>query len=191
MADMRLGDWITIFATLGTLVLCLFAGVILIAAWPRIVSTVLSIGARARAEGAARRAYRQQVYDRALMPSRAAIAGIVPSDGSNRSYAVEPSWDRDGSPAAFQTPTIAELLEQLSDDDLLAELALMKDANGNPKYADSRIAKFIGGRVEDRVAQVRDVRGTEAPPPKRAAQLRVRDNGHERLIAKYGDKRPA
>jgi hypothetical protein len=102
------------------------------------------------------------------------------------SYAVEPSWDRDGTPAAFQVPTIAELLEQLSDDDLLAELALMKDANGNPKYADSRIAKFIGGRVEDRVKQVRDVRGTEAPPALPAAQLRVRDNGHERLIAKYG-----
>jgi hypothetical protein len=183
MADMRLGDWITI---LGTLVLCLFAGVILIAAWPRIVSTVLSIGARARAEGAARRAYRQQVYDRAHMSSQPSVPLPAQRLTERGSYAVEPSWERDGSPSVFQVPTIAELLEQLSEDDLLAELALMKDANGNPKYADSRIAKFIGGRVEDRVKQVRDVRGAEAPPSKPAAQLRVRDNGHERLIAKYG-----
>ena len=151
-----------------------------------IVAIVSGIAARARAEGAKRAAYRQQVYDRALMPSRSAIAAIVPSDGSNRSYAVEPNWERDGSPAALQVPTIAELLEQLSDDELLAEMALVKDANGKLKYADSRIAKFIGGRVEDRITQVRDVRGTEAPPRKPPAVLRVRDNGHERLIAKYG-----
>jgi hypothetical protein len=103
-----------------------------------------------------------------------------------RSYAVEQGSEQAGTEGAFQVPTIAELLERLSEDDLLAELARMKDASGNPKYADSRIAKFIGGRVEDRIAQVRDVRSSEPPPPKPQALLRVRDNGMERLIAKYG-----
>jgi hypothetical protein len=81
-----------------------------------------------------------------------------------------------------------EQLEQLSDDELLDVFARMRDASGNPKYADSRIAKFIGGRVEDRTNQVRDVRGSVPPPPKPQPVLRVRDNGHERLIDKYGPR---
>lgn len=182
MQDFSLNDlaWV-----LGSLLCVSIIGIL----WTQraaIVSTVSSITARARAEGAARKAYRQQVYDRALMPSRAAIAGIVPSDGSNRSYAVEPSWEQDGSQSRNPVPYLAEQLEILSDDARLEVLARMVDADGKYVYADSRIAKFIGGRVEDRITQVRDVRGTEAPPRKPPAVLRVRDNGHERLIAKYG-----
>jgi hypothetical protein len=186
MGDLRLGDWITILLWLAGVGAALLAGMFLIALWPRIVSTVSRLIARARSEGAARRAYRQQVYDRALMPSRAAISDLASSGSSRRSPAVEHSLEQAGSGGAFRVPALWEQLEQLSDDELLDILARMKDSQGNPKYADSRIAKFIGGRVEDRVAQVRDVRGKDPPPPKSPALLRVRDNGMERLIAKYG-----
>lgn len=36
--------------------------------------------------------------------------------------------------------------------------------DGSYKYAESRIAKFIGGRTEDRIAQVRAIRGVVVPP---------------------------
>lgn len=186
MADMRLDDWITIGATALKLVAFGLSVMILIAAWPHIVSIVSRLSARARNEGAARRAYRQRVYDRALMPSRTAIAGVVPSGGSDYSAALDRTSEHAGSVAAFPVPALWEQIGTLSDDDLLDVLARVKAADGKPKYADSRIAKFIGGRVEDRVAQVRDVRGTEPPPPKPDTLLRVRDNGLERLIAKYG-----
>jgi len=151
-----------------------------------IVSFVSSISARARTEGEARRAYRQRVYDNEHMSSQKVSRTLFPINGNSRSDAVEQGLEPSESGGAFHVPTVAELLEQLSDDEFLYELSRVRDANGNPKYADSRIAKFIGGRVEDRVAQVRDVRGTEPPPPKPAQLLRVRDNGMERLIAKYG-----
>jgi hypothetical protein len=120
------------------------------------------------------------------MSSRAPVPAIERNDSSRRSYAVEQGSEQAGSDDAFRVPALWEQLEQLSDDELLDILARVKDANGNPKFADSRIAKFIGGRVEDRTNQVRDVRGSAPPPPKPPAVLRVRDNGHERLIAKYG-----
>lgn len=177
------------FLVVGTGTLVLF-GLFIIAQMvyhyrTEIVSIVSGLSSRARAEGAARRAYRQRVYDSEHMSTQKVSRVLFPNDGNRRSYAVEPSLKPSGSGGAFRVPTIAEQLEQLSEDELLVELARVRDINGNPKYADSRIAKFIGGRVEDRVAQVRDVRGTE-PPQKPAAQLRVRDNGVERLIAKYG-----
>lgn len=156
-----------------------------------IVSIVSGISARARAEGEARRAYRQRVYDHEQMSSEKVSRALFPINGNSGSPALDRTSELSGSAGAFLSPTIAELLEQLSDDELLTELAQVRDANGNPKYADSRIAKFIGGRTEDRVTQVRDVRGKAPPPPRPAPQLRVRADGIERLIDKYGSRRPA
>lgn len=182
MADMRLSDWITILLTGGTLLLCLFGVVILIAAWPHIVSIV----SRMTEEGRARRAYRQRVYERDHMSSGKVSRTLFPIGSSHRSYAMEQGLEPSGTQTGNPVPAIWEQLGTLSDDQLLDILARVKTPTGEYKYADSRIAKFVGGRVEDRVAQVRDVRGTEPPPPKPAAVLRVRDNGMERLIAKYG-----
>jgi hypothetical protein len=186
MADMRLDDWLIIFGTAGKLLLILIGGFFLIVLWPRIVSSVSRFHARMTEEGAARRAYRQRVYDHQHMSSNKVSRTLFPIEGNARSYAVEHGSEQDGTGGMFRFPSLWEQLGTLSDDELLDILARVKDANGNPKYADSRIAKFIGGRVEDRVAQVRAVRGTEPPPPKPQPLLKVRDNGMERLIAKYG-----
>lgn len=72
-------------------------------------------------------------------------------------------------------------LEQCSDDELLALLAQLRGADGDFRYAESRVAKFIGGRIEDRIDQVRDVRGT-TPPQAPGRVLRVRDDRGERVI---------
>lgn len=191
MADMRASDWITIGIAGLIIIACLFGTMVLIAAWPHIVSMVSKLGGRMAEEGRARAAYRQRVYDRQHMSSQKVSRALFPDDSSWRSPALDRTSEQTGSGGAFHVPALWEQLGTLSDDELLDILARVKDANGNPKYADSRIAKFIGGRVEDRTNQVRDVRGTELPPPKAPAVLRVRDNGTERLIAKYGDKHPA
>lgn len=182
MADMRASDWLEIGKAGAILLACLFGTMALIAAWPHIVSTVSGLGARARAEGEARRAYRQRVYDHEHMSSNKVSRALFPNEGNGCSYAVEQGSDQ----TAFHVPAIWEQLEQLSEDELLDALSRVRASDGSPRFADSRIAKFIGGRVEDRVKQVRDVRGTDAPAPKPRAVLRVRDNGLERLIDKYG-----
>lgn len=120
----------------------------------------------------------------ANMSSYTYVPDYDENESSPRSYAVE----QGSEPSGTVIGNIAEQLGTLTDDARLAVLANITDADGNYVYADSRIAKFIGGRVEDRVRQVRDVRGTDAPPPKPQPVLRVRDNGHERLIAKYGQE---
>jgi hypothetical protein len=183
MADMRLDDWIVIGVTALKLLAILVGGFFLIVLWPHIVSSVSGAKERMTQEGAARRAYRQRAYN---MSSQERSHIYDPITSSHRSYAVEPTLEPAGTDDGNSVPALWEQLGTLSEDELLDILARVKDANGNPKFADSRIAKFIGGRVEDRVAQVRDVRGTESPPPKPPALLRVRDNGMERLIAKYG-----
>lgn len=121
------------------------------------------------------------------MSSRARVPTSQENDGSRRSAAVEQGSEPSGSQSWNPVPDLAEELAILTDDARLEVFAQMKDDDGNYVYADSRIAKFIGGRVEDRVKQVRDVRGKELPPPKPAPQLRVRADGYERLIDKYGN----
>lgn len=170
-------------ALIGTAIL---AAIALIGSnWSTIVSIFSSAKRQMSDEGAARRAYRQRVYDMSTS-SRSHIYDAIVS--SRRSDAVEQGWEPSGSEGGNSVPALWEQLGTLTDDELLDILARVKDSAGNPKFADSRIAKFVGGRVEDRTQQVRDVRGSAPPPPKPAAVLRVRDNGIERLIAKYGDK---
>lgn len=101
--------------------------------------------------------------------------------GEQRSDAVEPGTEPSGTEAGNAVPDIVEQLEALDDDALLDILALLRDDEGEYRFAESRVAKFIPGRVEDRLSQVRDIRHTEKPaPPGRV--LRVRDNSGERVI---------
>ena len=81
--------------------------------------------------------------------------------------------------------TVVTYLERCDDDQLLAVLAELIDDTGDWRFAESRVAKFIPGRVEDRLAQVRAIRDTVPPSPP-GRQLRVRDETGERLIPMEG-----
>lgn len=67
----------------------------------------------------------------------------------------------------------------LPHEELVGMLAVLKDADGEWRYAESRLAKFAGGRVEDRIAEIRVIRGTRTPPPPAARTVLV--NGRERV----------
>jgi hypothetical protein len=135
MADMRLSDWITIFLALGTIILCLFGSVLLIAAWPRLVSSVSHIKARMTEEGAARRAYRQRVYDHEHMSSNKVSHTLFPIEGSHRSYAVEQGSEQSGTGGVFHVPPLWEQLEQLTEDEFLAQLARIAATPNMPTVA--------------------------------------------------------
>jgi hypothetical protein len=125
------------------------------------------------------------------MSSRAYVPAAAPIQAERRSYAMEQPTEQMGTEDEERVPAIVAYLEQMTDDQLLDILAMVANDDGSPRFAESKVGRFIGGRLEDRIAQVRDVRGSVPPPPKPQPVLRVRDNGHERLIAKYGDKHPA
>lgn len=109
----------------------------------------------------------------------------VPAQSTNqterRSDAVEPRRNGAELPSGTTFGTVVTYLERCDDDALLAILTELIDDTGDWRFAESRIAKFIPGRVEDRLAQVRAVRDTVPPPPP-SRQLRVRDEHGERLI---------
>lgn len=97
----------------------------------------------------------------------------------NRGFSVEgrynPSNDRTKPVYVRQklSPELqgfAERFAALTDDERLEMFALARNPDGSWRFREDRIARFIGGKVNARLNQVR----------------RVRDNGHERLIAKYG-----
>jgi len=105
------------------------------------------------------------------------------NDGNWRSDAVEQDREPLGTGNGNAVPDPVALLEQLSDDELLDILARVKLPTGGERFADSRIAKFIGGRVEDRVEQVRAVRAKPAPQPQgRAIPVRERGGAGEHLL---------
>lgn len=108
-----------------------------------------------------------------------AAGPIEPIPTEQRSYAVEQRAELPGTEDGNDVPDVLELLEQADDDQLLDILAGLRGEDGGYRFAESRVAKFIGGRVEDRLAQVREIRGTEKPPGR---LLRVRDERGERQI---------
>lgn len=111
-----------------------------------------------------------------------AAGPIEPVGTEQRSDAVERRAEPSGTPATEPVPDLVEQLAALDDDALLDILALLPGDGEDWRFAESRIAKFIPGRVEDRLTQVRDIRGTEKPaPPGRT--LRVRDAAGERIIS--------
>lgn len=116
------------------------------------------------------------------------ISDDVPENNQRRaeqrSYAVEQGAEQVGTGSMEHVPSLVEQLEQLSDDALLDILARVQDEDGEARFAESRIGRFIGGRLEDRIAEVRKVRGVLPPPAPPERVLRVRDNGLERLIAR-------
>lgn len=54
---------------------------------------------------------------------------------------------------------LTEMLAALTDDEMLRLLALLRLPNGAWRFEDRRIARFIGGGYERRLAQVRAARG--------------------------------
>ena len=124
--------------------------------------------------------YRAEIA-RFVMSRWASIPTLFPNRTEHGSYAVEQGRERPGTEDAEPVPDLVERLERLDDDQLLDILALLRDADGAYRFAESRVAKFIPGRVEDRLTQVREVRHTEKPAPA-GRLLQVRDTAGERVI---------
>ena len=115
--------------------------------------------------------------------SASSVPALPQNDGNARSDAVEPDREQSGTEDGNRVPSLVAQLEQLSDEALLDILARLKTPAGEDRFADSRIGKFIGGRVEDRVEQVRAVRAKPAPaPPGRTIPVRDRAGGGEHLL---------
>jgi hypothetical protein len=121
-----------------------------------------------------------RTWDR-IMSRYAPVPTSQTDDAEHRSYAAEPPTEPSATEAAELVPYLAEQLSDLDDDELLEVLALLKSPDGY-RFAESRIAKFIPGRDEDRISQVRAVRGVEPEPAPAGRVLKVRDSAGERLI---------
>lgn len=84
--------------------------------------------------------------------------------------AVERPTERpSGNPVPINRSALfARILSTLPEDELIDTLAQMTNPDGSWRYAESRIGKFAPGRLEDRIEQVRRIRGTDPapkPPP--------------------------
>lgn len=110
----------------------------------------------------------------------------VPASGDNgaerRPQALEQGWDGPEQGRRNMFPDHVAAVSKMTDDQVLTLLALATDEDGEWRYAETRVARFVGGRVEDRQAQVRAIRGEPepAPPPVRTVPHRV--NGEERRL---------
>jgi len=121
-----------------------------------------------------------RLWDRLIMSRAVGVPGNESRDGEHRSDAAELGRELSGTRGRELVPALAEQLAALDDAELLEVLALIETEDGY-RFAESRIAKFIPGRVEDRLDQVRAARGTTPePPPGRV--LKVRDQAGERVI---------
>lgn len=101
-----------------------------------------------------------------IMSRRVAVPPPAQTGRERYSYAAEQPAEQAGTEGRELFRTLAEQLSALSEDDRLTVYALMIDDDGEYIYADSRIGRMSGGRLEDRIAQVRNVRGapTSAKP---------------------------
>lgn len=111
--------------------------------------------------------------------SKEGSQNVVPPQGN----AMEP--DREptpGNPFPADTQVVA-FLGTLSDSALLDILAQVKQGE-QWAFAESRIGKFIPGRVEDNIAQVRQTRGAPAPDPPPARIIRV-NGGKDELVVDW------
>jgi len=82
-----------------------------------------------------------------------------------RSDAVEHDREQPGTSGGNVFQGLVEQIETLDDDTLLDILAQARDDNGEYRFAESKIGRFVGGRLEDRIAQVRAARGEDPPAP--------------------------
>lgn len=109
-----------------------------------------------------------------------------PNAGNRSSYAgnrlMEQLGTEAGNTVPFSVPALVKALTELSDDELLTVLAALPGESDDYRFADSRLAKFIGGRVEDRQNQVRELRGKELPlPPGR--KMEIQQNGRRQVVS--------
>ena len=182
MTDFGLADLWLIVQVGGGLVLCLIGGILAIAAWPKLVHGLASLFDTGNERRPLVRFVRAAGDD---MSSSASDFPFVPNSAERRSAAVEQPTEQPGTAAAFPVPALVAALEQLDDEALLDILAQLKK-DGGERFTDSRIAKFIGGRIEDRVAQVRDVRAKSAPPKQPdARQLTIRSRAEGEHVVSF------
>jgi hypothetical protein len=104
----------------------------------------------------------------------------VPPQGN----AMEPDWEPPVGNAFPTEQAVIAFLGTCSDAALLDILAQVKQGD-SWAFAESRIGKFIPGRVEDNIASVRQARGAAAPdapdaPPARI--IRVNGGDHELIV---------
>jgi len=179
--DLGLYDYLMIAVYGIVFVLVVLAGMGIVAAWP-----VIAQFGRASFQ-------RFFVFEWSGLPDRIAdmSSSSVQNDageyrGSSRSDAVEPTTEQWGTAPVFPPSAVIATLEQLDDDALLDILAQVKK-DGGERFTDSRIAKFIGGRIEDRVAQVREARAKSAPPAKQAdaRQLTIRSRAEGEHVVSF------
>ncbi len=126
------------------------------------------------------------VKDAPITSSGAAHAPVPESRGTAFPRQERP-LERAGTGAAEQVPalvpgSLVDRLGRLPHEELIGALALLKDDDGEWRYAESRLAKFAGGRVEDRQREIRALRGETPPPPPN--QLTYRVNGQEHSISR-------
>jgi hypothetical protein len=101
----------------------------------------------------------------------------VPPQGN----AMEPDQEPPvGNPFPTEQAVIG-FLGTCSDAALLDILAQVKQGE-QWAFAESRIGKFIPGRVEDNIALVRQARGAPAPDPPPARIIRVNGGEHELVV---------
>jgi hypothetical protein len=122
-----------------------------------------------------------RTWDRLMSRWSAAVPTKKEDQTEHRSDAAERRGNGAGRPTGTSFRSVVDYLEQCDDDLLLDILAQLTSDDGDWRFAESRVAKFIPGRVEERLSQVRAVRDTTPPPPP-GRQLRVRDAEGERLI---------
>jgi len=113
---------------------------------------------------------------------RVTLPASVSSGTEQRPQAVEQAGDEpeQGRRNMFQDHVAA--VSKMTDDQRLALLALLTDDDGEWLYAETRVARFIGGRVEDRQSQIRAIRGEDAPPPEPGRVIPHRVNGEVRSL---------
>ena len=182
MADFGLADLFLIFKVGGVIVACIIGGIFAIAAWPKIVRGLAALFDADNERRPLVRFVRAAGED---MSSSAPDNSFVPNSAERRSYAVEPTTEQSGTVPVFPPSAVIATLEQLDDEALLDILAQLKK-DGGERFTDSRIAKFIGGRIEDRVAQVRDVRAKSAPPKQPdARQLTIRSRAEGEHVVSF------
>lgn len=102
-----------------------------------------------------------------IMSRRVSVPEYAQSAAGQRPDAVGQDVGQPGTDRAGQSRTLAAHLGTLDDDALLDVIALIPGEDDDYRFADTRVARFIGGRVDDRIAQVRAVRG--APTTARPA----------------------
>lgn len=117
------------------------------------------------------------------------FADGVPESGNDlterHSDAVEQAGNGAGTGIGNAVPgSLFGRINALPEGELLGMLALLTDADGNWRYAESRLAKFAGGRVIDRMAEIRAVRGEPEPEPAEpeGRAIPMRDATGERMV---------